>query len=483
MSNQKKQIAIIGGGITGLTAAYYLQKEARENQLPYTVKLIEASHRLGGQMQTFKKDGYVIERGPDSFLERKDSVARLAREVGISGDLVNNIPGETSILVKDRLHRVPGGAIMGIPTEVGPFVTTKLFSMSGKLRAAADLVLTRSKEESDQSLGEFFRRRLGDEVVENLIEPLLSGIYAGDIDKMSLMTLFPHFYQVEQKYRSLILGMKKSAPPRPKELQTAKKGAFLGFKTGLQSFADAIEAKLEPGSIKKGFRVEKITRINGGYDIELNGGEVMTVDSIVTAVSHQTIYNILPEYEFFQGFKNVPSTSVATVALGFPKEAVEKDIDGMGFLVSRNSDYTITSCSWLHKKWPHTAPDGKVLLRCFVGRAGGEAIVDLSDDQIVNSVLVDLAKTMKITMDPELAVVSRWVHAMPQYTVGHKERLERATKGLSEELPGIFMAGHSFNGLGIPDCITQGEEAAAKVLEFLKVPDAEKGQTSISGVL
>lgn len=482
MSNQKKQIAIIGGGITGLTAAYYLQKEVRENQLPYTVKLIEASHRLGGQMQTVKKDGYVIERGPDSFLERKDSVARLAREVGVADELVNNTPGKTFILVKDQLHSVPGGAIMGIPTEIGPFLTTKLFSMSGKLRAAADLVLTRSKEESDQSLGGFFRRRLGDEVVENLIEPLLSGIYAGDIDKMSLMTLFPHFYQVEQKYRSLILGMKKSTPPRPKESQTTKKGAFLGFKTGLQSFADAIEAKLEPGSIKKGFRVEKITRMNEGYDIELNGGEVMTVDSIVTAVSHQTIYSIFPEYKFFQDFKNVPSTSVATVALGFPKEAIKKDIDGAGFLISRNSDYTITSCSWIHKKWPHTTPDGKVLLRCYVGRAGGEAIVDLSDDQIVNIVLADLAKTMKITMDPELAVVSRWIQAMPQYTVGHKERLERATTGLSEELPGIFMVGNSFNGLGIPDCITQGEDAASKVLDFLKLSGTAKGQVSLNGV-
>lgn len=200
-----------------------------ENQLPYTVKLIEASHRLGGQMQTFKKDGYVIERGPDSFLERKDSVARLAREVGMAGELVNNTPGKTFILVKDQLHSVPGGAIMGIPTEVGPFLTTKLFSMSGKLRAAADLVLTRSKADRDQSLGTFFRRRLGNEVVENLIEPLLSGIYAGDIDKMSLMTLFPHFYQVEEKYRSLILGMKRSAPPTPKRIAKCEERCVFGF--------------------------------------------------------------------------------------------------------------------------------------------------------------------------------------------------------------------------------------------------------------
>lgn len=468
MSDSKKQIVIIGGGITGLTAAYYLQKEVRENHLPYTVKLIEASHRLGGQMQTYKKDGYLIERGPDSFLETKEKAIVLANEVGMANRLVHNIPGTTYILANDQLHTIPGGSVMGIPTEIGPFMTTKLFSIPGKLRAAADLILPRSHAENDQSLGGFFRRRLGDEVVENLIEPLLSGIYAGDIDKMSLMTLFPHFQQVEKKYRSLIIGMKKSTPPRPKESPKKNKGAFLAFETGLQSFADAITAKLETDSIKLGFRVEKVRKKLKGYEIELNGGEVLAADSIILAVPHQTVYHIFPEYEFFQMFKGVPSTSVATIALGFSKEAVKKDIEGTGFLISRNSDYTITSCTWLHKKWPHTTPDGKVLLRCFVGRTGGEAIVDLSDDQIVANVLADLSKTISITTDPELAVVSRWTHAMPQYTVGHQERMAKVIRGMKEHLPGIFPAGSSFNGVGLPDCIKQGEEAVSNVLQYLQ---------------
>ena len=384
--------------------------------------------------------------------------------------LVNNSAGKSYILLKDRLHPMPGGAIMGIPTEIGPFVTTGLFSLWGKLRAAGDFVLPRSKPVKDQSLGEFFRRRLGDEVVENLIEPFLSGIYSGDIDDMSLMSTFPQYYALEQKYGSLVLGMKKTTPRRPKNSPAKKKGMFLTFKTGLQSFTDAIEAKLAPESVKKGFRVEKIRKINGaGYEIELNGGEMLNADSIVMAVSHQIVYNIFPEYEFFHDFKNVPSTSVATVALGFPKEAVKKDIDGTGFVVSRNGDYSITACTWTHKKWPHSTPEGKVLLRCYVGRAGEEVVVDLSDDEMVKIVLDDLAKTMDITMDPELVVVSRWNHAMPQYTVGHKERMEKITNGLLEELPGIFLAGCSYNGLGLPDCIDQGEEAVTKVLNFLQL--------------
>ena len=184
---------------------------------------------------------------------------------------------------------------------------------------------------------------------------------------------------------------------------------------------------------------------------------------------HQTVHAILPEYEFLNDFEHVPSTSVATVTLGFPKEAVEKDIDGTGFVVSRNGDYTITACTWLHKKWPHSTPEGKVLLRCYVGRPGDETVVNLSDDEIVKIVLDDLSKTMNISMEPELTVITRWKQAMPQYTVGHKERIERATNGLLAELPGVFMAGCSFNGLGIPDCIDQGEEAVEKVLKFLSL--------------
>lgn len=468
MSDTKQQVVIIGGGITGLTTAYYLQKHVREQQLPLEVKLVETSQRLGGKMQTYMKDGYVIERGPDSLLERKKSAVRLAQEVGMADNLVNSATGKSYILVKDRLHSMPGGSIMGIPTEVGPFVTTGLFSLAGKIRAAADFILPRSTPVKDQSLGHFFRHRLGDEVVENLIEPLLSGIYAGDIDNMSLMSTFPQFYEAEQKYRSLVIGMKKMAPPRPKNPQTnKKKGAFLAFTGGLQSFVDAIEAKLEPDSILKSCKVEKINKKEEGYDISLNDGEILRADSIVMAVPHQTVHAILPEYKFFQDFKDVPSTSVATVALGFPKEAIEKDIDGTGFVVSRNGDYTITACTWLHKKWPHSTPDGKVLLRCYVGRPGDEAVVDLSDDEIVKIVLDDLSKTMNINMKPELVVISRWKHAMPQYTVGHKERVERARKGLLEELPGVFMAGSSFNGLGVPDCIDQGEEAVDNVLKFL----------------
>jgi oxygen-dependent protoporphyrinogen oxidase len=470
VAEEKQKIIIIGGGIAGLTSAFYLQKTVQEYKLPFEIKLIEASHRLGGKMQTVIRDGYTIERGPDSFLARKTSMIRLAKEVGMDDQLVHNSTGKSYVLVNEKLHSMPGGSIMGIPTEIGPFMTTGLFSIPGKLRAAADLILPRSESGKDQSLGDFFRRRLGDEVVENLIEPLLSGIYAGDIDQLSLMSTFPQFYEVEQKYRSLIIGMKKSTPSQPERPESTEKakGAFLTFKSGLQSFAEAIEAKLEPKSILKGHRVEKILKDGNKYEVYLNNGETMVADSIVAATPHKVTQAMFSEYSFFDPFKLVPSTSVATVALAFPEEAVKKDIDGTGFVVSRNGDYSITACTWTHKKWAHSTPKGKVLLRCYVGRAGDETIVDLSDDQIIKIVLDDLKKTMDITMDPDFAIVSRWKDSMPQYTVGHKQRLETILDHVKAELPGVFLAGSSYGGVGVPDCIDQGEAAVQDVLDYLK---------------
>lgn len=476
VAENKHKVVIIGGGIAGLTAAFYLQKQIRENKLPIEIKLIEASHRLGGKMQTVIRDGFTIERGPDSFLARKTSMIRLAKEVGMDNQLVHNSTGKSYVLVNEELHSMPGGSIMGIPTQIGPFLTTGLFSIPGKLRAAADFILPRSESGKDQSLGEFFRRRLGDEVVENLIEPLLSGIYAGDIDQLSLMSTFPQFYEVEQKYRSLIVGMKKATPSQPKKTENKEKtkGAFLTFKTGLQSFAEAIESKLDPESILKGHRVEKITKHNENYEIYLNNGETIHADSIIAATPHQITQSMFSDYRFFDPFKSVPSTSVATVALAFPEEAIRRDIDGTGFVVSRNNDYSITACTWTHKKWAHSTPKGKVLLRCYVGRAGDETIVDLSDDQIIKIVLDDLKKTMDITLSPNFAIVSRWKKAMPQYTVGHKQRLATILEHVKNELPGVFLAGASYGGVGVPDCIDQGEAAVKNVLEFFNKQNPSK---------
>lgn len=462
---------MIGGGITGLTATYYLQKIIEEKDLSIDVKLIEASHKLGGKIQTVYKDGFIIERGPDSFLESKESIEEFAQDVGLKDDLVNNGMGKAYVLVNEDLHSIPEGAMMGIPTKVSPFITTNLFSVPGKMRAAADFILPRSNDEDDQSVGSFFRRRFGDEVVENLVEPLLSNIHAGDIDQLSLMSTFPQFYEVEKKHRSLILGMKRTSLEKTNNQSNEKKrGNYLTFKGGLQSFIDAIEKRLLPSSILKGTRVTSIERVGRGkgYELHLNNGQFMRADSIVIALPHLALPSLFPQCSCFNVFKEMPSTSVATVAMAFNVDDVSDYLDGTGFVVARNSDYTITACTWTHKRWPHTAPEGKVLLRCYVGRTGEETVVDLPDEEIEQIVLGDLKRTMNFTAKPEFTIVTRWKKSMPQYTVGHKERLEAVRRSIRKDLPGVFIAGSSFEGFGMSDCIDQGKAAVRHVLEYIQ---------------
>ncbi|TDL35530.1 protoporphyrinogen oxidase [Jeotgalibacillus sp. S-D1] len=474
MSSFKQKIVVVGGGITGLTAAYTIQKKSRHEKLDLDITLVESSHRLGGKIQTAQKEGFVIEKGPDSFLERKESMARLIKEVGLADRLVPNSTGQSFILMNDKLHPMPGGAIMGIPTQIKPFMTTDLVSMTGKLRAGADFVLPRSKERGDQSLGGFFRRRLGNEVVENLIEPLLSGIYAGDIDQLSLMSTFPQFHKMEQDHRSLISGIKKTNPsaaqPKKQLGPTRKKSLFLTLTSGLQSLIDTLEEHLDQTSILKGVKVESIEENAQGphrYSLKMNSGETLEADSIIFSVPHFVASSIFQKQHILTEFKDVPATSVATVAMAFPQEAVTGVPDGTGFVVSRNSDYTITACTWTHNKWPHTTPEGKVLLRCYVGRSGDEAVVDLADDQIEEIVLNDLNNIMGVSAKPDFTIVTRWKKAMPQYTVGHKQRLAKVRAELESNFPGVYLAGGSYDGIGLPDCIDQGESAAAKAIIHL----------------
>jgi protoporphyrinogen/coproporphyrinogen III oxidase len=465
LGQQNKRVVIIGGGITGLTTAYYLQQEIKDKYLPIEVKLVEATHRLGGKVHTLKRDGYVIEKGPDSCLASKPAVSRLAERLGIEDTLIRNRKGTSYVIAGGELYPIPGGSLVGIPTQIAPFITTSLFSLTGKMRAAADFVLPRSQEMEDQSLGKFFRRRMGDEVVDHLIEPLLTGIFAGDIDQLSLMSTFPQLYELEQKHRSIIAGIKKSG----QSVNSNEKGNFLTFTGGLQSLIDAMESGLNPYTVYKSMKVTSIEKEDSNvYTITFANGEQLEADSVIVTTPHHVVQSMFPTYPFLTFLKEMPATSVATVAMGFAQDAIKKDIAGTEFLVSRNSDYSLTAGTWTHKKWPHTAPEGKALLRCYLGKSGDETIVDLSDDEIEQIVLEDLSKIMDIEGEPEFTIVSRYKNSMPQYTVGHRERIQGMYEQAEASLPGLFIAGSSYEGVSIPDCIVQGEKAVSKVMEYLE---------------
>src|SRR5690625_1173269 len=479
----KKKIVVVGGGITGLTAAYYLKKDIEADRLPYEVILIEASDRLGGKIQTVHQDGFVLERGPDSFLERKKPALNLVKQLGIEDELVRNSTGQARVLVDDVLYNIPAGSYMGIPVRGTALDGSTLISEAGKQRVWEELNIPKGAAVPDQSLGQFLRRRFGDELIENLVEPLLSGIYSSDIDDMSLMASFPMFYELEQTYGSVIKGRRETLPTA--QASTGKrKGQFLTFRNGLETLVDELFENLGEDRIRLNTRLKKVTKTGDTYQLHVNGvagggangnvkedasGDVILhADAVMLAVPHSHLPGMFSDEDLFSSFEQMPMSSVANVVLAFDESAVEQSLDGTGFVVSRNSEHRMTACTWTHRKWPTTTPEGKALLRVYVGKPSDQAIVTESDDELVRVVRAELEQTMGITDAPDFTMVTRWQNMMPQYTVGHVDRLHAVDKHLAELFASIHLAGSSFEGVGIPDCIKQGEDAARDILSELK---------------
>jgi len=456
-----KKVAIIGGGITGLTAAFYIQKHVMETKEEFQVTLFESDERLGGKIRTERREGFVIERGPDSFLKRKVEVLELVEALHLSEGLISNQTGTSYILKDDTLHMIPEGSVMGVPTRIKPLLDTGLLTIDGKARALNDLFIPPLPDFDDMSVGEFFERRLGQEVVDHIISPLLSGIYAGDIYQLSLKMALPHFIEVERRAGSLMLGLQNQAPRK-------KTSQFATLSTGLETIVDALIAAFLPEvvDVRVGEKVHKVHRNEADYTIESDGGS-WAFDQIIFAVPHQVTEALLSEADFLQRKTQAPSTSVATIAMAFPEKAVRMHKEGTGFVVSRREPKTITAATWTYLKWGHAAPEGKALIRCYVGKAGDDRIIEKSDDELVLIALKDMQGTVDILSDPDFALVSRWPEAMPQYPVGHKKWLHEIRQRLAKEYPGVYLAGASYDGIGIPDCIRQGMQAAKDVLNTL----------------
>ncbi len=463
---QRKKVVVVGGGITGLSATYYLKKQMDCTGLPYDITLLEASARLGGKINTIHKQGFTIEQGPDSFLARKKPGMDLLKELGLTDRLIRNHTGQAYVSVDDRLHPIPQGTYMGIPVQEQPLLDSEIVTEAGKRRALDEVNVAKGAVAPDQSLGTFFRSRFGEELVDNLLEPLLSGIYSGDIDQMSLMATFPQFYHLEQKYGSLLRGLREELPQS--QANTGKKaGQFMTLKQGLTTLVDALATAIGEDSFQLGTKVIDIKK-GSPYQITLQDGSVVEADAVIMATPHHVVPAVFTDNPFLSKLNEVPLASVANVVLAFDASTIKKELDGTGFVVSRKSPYTITACTWTQRKWPHTTPDGKVLLRAFVGKPSDQKVVALSDDEMVHVVRKDLAQIMGIMATPEFTMVNRFLHAMPQYTVGHHELIKQMQRKMATSLPGVFLAGASYHGVGIPDCIGQGKEAAESVIDFLQ---------------
>jgi oxygen-dependent protoporphyrinogen oxidase len=472
-------LMIVGGGISGLSAAYYAKKIFEEQDIPVNITLIEKGKTLGGKIQTVHRDGFVIERGPDSFLSRRTPIIELSKELGLDNEWVATNPKakKTYILHKGSLHRIPPGLILGVPTQVTPFIKTGLISPLGKLRAGLDLLLPKRQNNNDESLGHFLERRLGREVVTHIAEPLLSGIYAGDAYGLSLQTTFPQLRAIEKQKRSLILGMlaNKNKMQSDTELPNiAKESMFLSYQQGLSSLVKKIEQVLHNVDIRTNQSVVKIRKSEQGYRVDMSREESKHVDALILAVPAYSAANLLPDIASMKALANIPYVSVANVVMAFNEEDLQLEFDGSGFVVPRKESRYITACTWTSSKWMHVAPKGKILLRAYVGRSGAEEIDHLDDGQILQNVQHDLQTLMGITAKPTFYEINRWPKSMPQYPVGHTEHIQQVRDDLRRKRPGIYLCGAGYQGVGIPDCIRQGKEAAEQSLSYAKASTQER---------
>lgn len=460
---KRRKVVVIGGGITGLTTAFYLQQNAKEYNLPLDIVLVESTLRLGGKIQTLRKDGFIIERGPESFFDESGSVRRLACDLGIAHELVHNNSGQTYVAVGSELYPLPGNFMFGGSPKVSSIISTGLISLSGKVRAAGDLFLPKSTDEKDEPIGDFFRRRFGKEVVENLVEPLLAGTFAGDIDHLSIQAMFPQFYQLEKDNRSLILGMKKKGTSI--YAMESEQMSYGSFRNGLETLIETLEEQLAPSTVLKGVKVEGIYSLpDGSLKIGLNNIAPIQADAVIMTTPFNVAKQILGKNEVMQTFPIMNSATIATVTMAFKEQQIKKYKDAINFFVSRNSDFAITSCTWSNRKWNNVAPEGYELIRLYIGRVGDEAIVELSDSEIEKTVLQDLQKAIGLQYSPLFTVVTRWKQSMPQYTVGHEERLHHLKQELNRQFPQIKLAGSSYEGISVPHCVVQGKNAAFEVL-------------------
>jgi oxygen-dependent protoporphyrinogen oxidase len=482
-----KRVIIVGGGIAGLAAAYRTVQAAPEVQ----ITLIESADRLGGKIVTERVDGFVIEGGPDTFLSYKPRGIGLCRDLGIEQRLhgTNEKIRRTYVMRQGKLYDLPEGLTGLIPSRFGPLARSRLISPWGKLRMGLDYFIPPRSLNGDESLAQFVERRLGRELYDRMIEPLLSGIYAGDGEQLSLGATFPQLRQTELEHGSLVKGMlaakKKAAyaararnAVQSKDAASKKWAAFVTPETGLAEIVEALEAQLTSIEIRLNTQVKKVTSASRpapflgegmGMRVELENGETLEADAVILATPAYSTAQIVDDLDpdLAAALRGIPYASTVTLSVAYKLSDIPKPLDAYGYIIPRAEGRSILACTWTSTKFPHRAPDGYGLIRAFLGRAGGDEVLNYTNDDLLRMVRDELRDVLGITAEPLLQRIFRWPQAMPQYTLGHLDRVAVIDRRLAQH-HGLYVAGNAYRGIGLPDCIASGEAAAAAALKYLQ---------------
>ena len=469
------RIAIIGGGIAGLAAAYELEK-ARQAGAAVEYTLYEERPRLGGSLASEIVGGAVLERGPDSFLTEKPAAAELCRELGLGGELIpsNDAARKTYIVTRNRLTALPDGLMFLVPTKLVPTALTRLFSMRTKMRMALELLHPPRPSEGDESVAALVKRHFGQEAVDRLADPLLSGIYGGDATQLSAQTVLPRLVEMETKYGSLTRGMlaahrkMRAMTKSSSKTQNSGTAIFTALRGGMGELVDAIAARLDTASVRTATPVSGIEKTAQGWRVK-TGGVSEEFDALIVAASAWIAGELLTPVDAELGTElgGIPYSSSITVNLVYDEAKIGPLPEGFGFLVPAVEGRAMLACTFAHRKFLGRTPPGKVVFRAFLGGMKRVDLLDESDEALVEVVRREMreilgAKTIGAEVEPEFAQVTRWRRAMAQYAVGHKARMQRVNARVAA-LPGLRLVGNAYDGIGVPDCIRLGRRAAREL--------------------
>lgn len=484
-----KRIVIIGGGITGLATAHEILRRAGESGEQFDVRLLEASSQVGGIVQTEEHDGFLLERGPDSFISEKPAALELAKHLGLESQLIQTKPTHrrSFVVSRGKLLPVPEGFHLLAPARLGPFLKSKIFSWPGKARMMMDLMKPRrnGQGQEDESLADFVRRRLGREALARMAQPMVGGIYTADPELLSLRATMPRFLEMERQHRSLILALRRQVNSKvADEASGARYSLFLSFARGMQVLTDTLGKSIaacrlpfDDGAessrdvIQLGALVDSLMLARESSDQQLrwhvrtNNGQTMVADAICLAVPSFISARLLRKVDsqLSAELDKITYASTGTINLGFNRDDIPHPLDGFGFVVPFSEKRTAMACTFSSQKFAGRAPDGRVLLRVFVGGALQPEVVELDTGEMLTRIRADLRDLLGITRAPLFTKASIWRHSMPQYHLGHVERVKRIEE-LVAKLPGLALAGNGYSAPGIPDCIRSGQIAASKLV-------------------
>ncbi|SDY82072.1 protoporphyrinogen oxidase [Bacillus sp. 166amftsu] len=460
-----KTVVVIGGGITGLSTMYYLEKLKKDYNIDLELILVEKNEYLGGKIHSVKEKDFIIEAGADSIVARNENVLPFVKELHLEEELVYNETGISYIYSNDMLHPIPADTVFGIPMSVESLFSSTLVSTKGKIIALKDFITKNKGFTKDTSLAVFLESFLGKELVEKQISPVLSGVYSGKLNELTMASTLPYLLDYKNTYGSIMKGFEVNK----KQFQAAGNKKFLSFKKGLSTIINRLEEKLTGTDIRKGVTTTNIKRVDDGYEVSFLNQETIKADYVVLAAPHDVAQTVLSSNELDDDFNKLKNSSLISIYLGFEIPDEQLPADGTGFIVSENSDLHCDACTWTSRKWKHTSDKQKLLVRMFYKSSNPayEKMKQKSKEELVQVALSDIEKSLGIQGKPQTVEVTDWKDLMPNYHLEHNHAVQSLNEKLSAAFPNMYLAGASYYGVGIGACIGNGKKTAEKIMNAL----------------